>query len=112
MDQATELEGKERRLRIDKFVVPEDALEEFVAKMKYLQETLGSLPGCERATVLRQVGGPGKFNVLTFVQWKDQASVTNAVEVMERKFRNEGFDPRAFTERLRIQPDLGLYTLA
>lgn len=102
-------ENQAARFRIDKFAVPAEALDEFVAQMKHLQQHLRSLPGCVSASVLTQVGGPGRFNVLTWVEWTDSASVAHATAVMQKTLVDEGFDPRAFTERLRVQGDLGVY---
>lgn len=112
MTQISNDKNQEARFRIDKFAVPADALNAFVAQMKHLQHTLRSLPGCENACVLTQVNGPGRFNVLTWVEWKDSASVANATAVMQKKFADEGFDPKAFTERLRVDGDLGVYVAA
>ena len=55
---------------------------------------------------------PGRFNVVTWVEWKDPASVAHATEVMQKKFAEEGFYPKAFTEELRVQGDLGVYVAA
>jgi heme-degrading monooxygenase HmoA len=109
MTQVSNDESQAARFRVDKFAVPADALDAFVAQMKHLQHTLRSLPGCENACVLKQVAGPGRFNVLTWVEWKDPASVAHATAVMQKKFADEGFDPKAFTEKLGVQGDLGLY---
>lgn len=49
---------------------------------------------------------------MTWVEWKDPASVAHATEVMQKKFAEEGFDPKAFTEELRVQGDLGVYVAA
>jgi quinol monooxygenase YgiN len=112
MIQVSNDESPAARFRIDKFAVPADALDEFVAQMKRLQHTLRALPGCENACVLTQVAGPGRFNVLTWVEWKDPASVAHATAVMQKKFADENFDPKAFTERLQVDGDLALYAVA
>ena len=95
--------------RVDRFIVPAHALDAFVAQMKRLQATLQALPGCLHATVLTQLGGPGRFNVLTWVEWKDQASVDQAAAAMQRQFAAEGFVPKAFLQQLGAEADLGLY---
>jgi quinol monooxygenase YgiN len=87
-------------------------VDEFVAQMQRLQATLQAQPGCLQAMVLTQCGGPGRFNVLTWVAWKDQASVDQAAAAMQRQFAAEGFDPNAFLQRLGAEPDLGVYRAA
>jgi len=98
--------------RVDKFAVPAHAVDALVAQMKHLQATLQAQPGCLHAMVLTQRGGPGRFNVLTWVEWKDQASVDQAAAAMQRQFAAEGFDPKAFLQRLGAEADLGLYHAA
>lgn len=97
------------RFRIDKFAVPTQAVDDFVAQMKHLQTTLQAQPGCTHAAVLTQLGGPGRFNVLTWVEWEDQASVDAAAAVMQKQFASDGFDPKAFMQRLGAEGDLGVY---
>ena len=95
--------------RVDKFTVPAHAVDAFVAQMKHLQATLQAQPGCLHATVLTQLGGPGRFNVLTWVEWQDQAAVDQAAPAMQRQFAVENFDPKAFLQQLGAEADLGLY---
>ena len=98
--------------RIDKFAVPAPAVDEFVAQMKHLQATLQAQPGCLHTKVLTQLGGPGRFNVLTWVEWRDQASVDQAAAAMQRQFAAEGFDPKVFLQRLGAEADLAVYRVA
>lgn len=97
------------RFRIDKFAVPAHAVDEFVAQMKHLQSTLQAQPGCANAAVFTQLSGPGRFNVMTWVEWEDQASVDAAAAVMQKRFASDGFDPKAFLQRLGVEADLGVY---
>ena len=94
--------------RIDKFVVPTDARPAFIAQMQRIQETLRSLPGCRRTLVLDQTGGTGEFNVLTLVEWANEA----AVVFVKKKFTDEGFDPAAFTRNAGVRSDQGFYAVA
>ncbi len=98
-----------RRFRVDKFAVPAHAVDEFVAQMKHLQSTLQAQPGCANAAVFTQLSGPGRFNVMTWVEWDDQASVDAAATVMQKRFASDGFDPKAFLQRLGVEADLGVY---
>lgn len=95
--------------RIDKFVVPSRVLREFVDKMSNLKITLQAMPGCIRAEVLTQIDGPGQFNVLTMVEWQNMDAVFAAKSAMQSYFLTEGFDPKAYIDRLGVDADLGLY---
>jgi hypothetical protein len=98
--------------RIDKFAVPADALPEFIERLHVIQRTLGAIPGCQQNLVLTQTGGPGEFNVVTIVEWANKDAVLSAIAVVEKKYAEEGFNPAEFVQKLRVRPDLGLYTSA
>lgn len=98
--------------RVDKFVVPAGALATFVEQMQHIQRLLRTQPGCVRATVLKQTGGSGEFNVLTLVEWESDAAVAAAQEAVQQKFAQEGFDPKAFAQGLGARSDLGFYAQA
>lgn len=99
--------------RIDKFVVPTDAMPAFLDKMLHIQQAVRVLPGCIRDSVLTQTGGSGRFNVVHLVEWVNADAVTAAQAAMQQMFAEEGFDPTAFFVReLGAQADLGLYVSA
>ncbi|GGY61079.1 hypothetical protein GCM10011613_00540 [Cellvibrio zantedeschiae] len=99
------------RLRVDKFVVPEAVHQQFVEKMKYLQQTLRRLPGCKSANVLSKTEGAGEYNVITLVEWENEAAIADAFSVMQQKFAEEKFDPKEFTRALGVKADLGFYKI-
>lgn len=98
--------------RVDKFVVPAEALPTFIEQMQHIQRAVRSLPGCQRDLLLTQTGGAGEFNVVRMIEWASAQAVAAAVEVMQKKFADEGFDPAAFVQRLGVRADLGLYSKA
>lgn len=95
--------------RIDKFVVPADALPPFLEQVHRTQRTLGSLPGCQQNLVLTQTGGSGEFNVVTVVEWGSAQAIAAAHDTMQKQYAQENFDPAAFMQRLGVCADLGLY---
>jgi quinol monooxygenase YgiN len=98
--------------RIDKFVVPPEAVPAFVAQMQHIQQTLRRQPGCLRQLVLTQSGGSGEFNVLTLVEWESREAIAAAQQIVQKQFAEEGFDPAAFTRSLGVRADLGFYERA
>lgn len=63
--------------RIDKFVVPETAREEFLKRVRETHRILCRQPGFIRV-VVRQIAGPGRFNLVTLAKWeKDSKSAGN-----------------------------------
>ncbi|MET3177292.1 UNVERIFIED_ORG: quinol monooxygenase YgiN [Variovorax guangxiensis] len=98
--------------RVDKFAVPAEARQAFIAQMQRIQQTLRNLPGCLRAHVLDQTGGGSEFNVLTLVEWTSEQAVASATELVKKKFAEEGFDPVEFTKKAGVRSDQGFYRIA
>jgi len=98
--------------RIDKFIVPAAVLNVFVDQMHRIQNTLRTLPGCLRAMVLTQTGGPGEFNALTVVEWANDEAVAAAQQAVQKKFAEDGFDPKTFVQGLGVRSDLAMYAQA
>lgn len=96
--------------RVDKFIVPTEALPAFLALMQKIQRLVLTLPGCERDLVLTQTGGAGQFNVVHLIEWADDQAVANALNLMPLKFAEEGLDPPALIKSLGVQVDFGLYS--
>ena len=95
--------------RVDKFVVPEFAREEFLARIRETHELLRRQPGFLRDAILEQISGPGKFNIVTVAEWKDQASIDAARAVVKKAHAERGFSPQETMRRLGIEADLADY---
>lgn len=95
--------------RVDRFVVPAEALPAFMERLRFTQQTLDTVPGCKQNLVLKQEGGPGEFNIITLVEWSDAEAITAAKATMQAKYAEDGFDPVAFMQQLSVQADMGVY---
>src|SRR5262245_39478099 len=95
--------------RVDKFAVPDDAREEFLARVHSTHELLRTLPGFVRDLVLEQSSGPGEFNFVTVVEWEGPEYIDAARESVAALHRRLHFDVRETLERLGIRADLGFY---
>jgi heme-degrading monooxygenase HmoA len=98
--------------RIDRFVVPADAVPAFLERLHHIQRTLGTLPGCQQNLVLAQKGGKGESTMVTVVEWASAQSMAAAKAAVEKRYASEGFEPSAFMQKLGVRADLGVYTLA
>lgn len=96
--------------RIDKFVVPAHARDEFLKGVDATHGELRKQSGFIRDFVLEQVSGPGEFNFVTFVEWANQSALEAAVRKIKRFHRNIGFDGRELVDRLGIAADMANYT--
>jgi len=95
--------------RIDRFNVPANALPAFMERLRITQRALDPLPGCRQNLVLAQPDIAGEFNVITVVEWSDEAHMAAAKAAMQARYASERFDPAAFMQSLGVQADLGVY---
>ncbi|AIY39200.1 hypothetical protein LT85_0040 [Collimonas arenae] len=95
--------------RVDKFIVPETAQQEFLAKVRTTHALLRSLPGCTQELVLEQTSGPGSYNYVTVLGWSDLASIEAAKIEVQKLHAKTDFHPQVMFNRLGIQADLGNY---
>jgi heme-degrading monooxygenase HmoA len=97
--------------RIDRFVVPVNAVPAFIERLHHIQRTLGTMPGCQQNLVLTQKGVSGESNMVTVVEWANVQSMAAAKAAVEKIYAAEGFDPSAFMQKLGVRSDLGVYSL-
>jgi heme-degrading monooxygenase HmoA len=95
--------------RVDKFVVPPHARDEFLSKVRKTHELLRTLPGFLRDLVLEQSSGPGEFNFVTVAEWDDPASVENAKAAVKAMHEAMNFNPQELFARLGIKADVANY---
>lgn len=95
--------------RIDRFNVPEGAMEPFMRRVQRIQSLIDPLPGCRQNLVLTQPRDIGTLRVMTVVEWENTAAMDAAKAYVQRQYAQEGFDPPAFMRELGVEADLGLY---
>ena len=98
-----------RIYRVDKFIVPERAREEFMSKVRNTHELLRTLPGFRQDFVLEQSAGPGEFNFVTIVEWENGEAIEHARAVVMARQKEMNFNPPEMFARLGIKADLGNY---
>jgi heme-degrading monooxygenase HmoA len=96
--------------RVDKFVVPDAAREEFLGRVRSTHQLLKAQPGFVRDVVLEQSSGPGRFNFVTVVEWQSQAAMEAAKAVVMAAHAKSGFNPQELFARLGIETDIANYT--
>lgn len=99
----------DRIYRVDKFIVPRKAREEFIVRVRSAHKVLRTLPGFLQDFVLEQLSGPGEFNVVTIVEWDRAESMENAKAAVARRYKEMNFNPQEFIERSGIKTDIGEY---
>ena len=99
----------DRIYRVDKFVVPSSARQEFLDRVQRTHALLKAQPGFVQDFVLEQFSGPGEFNVVTTVEWASQEAFENASAVITARYREMNFNPQETLARLGIKADLANY---
>ncbi|ESZ38158.1 hypothetical protein [Mesorhizobium sp. L2C066B000] len=95
--------------RVDKFVVPAEAREEILLKVRATHELLRLQQGFVQDFVLEQFSGPGEFNLVTIVEWENQAAVDNVVPIVKAAHERAGFSPQETIARLGVKADIANY---
>lgn len=95
--------------RVDKFVVPQAAREEFLKRVCDTHQVLRRQPGFIRDALLEQVAGPGKFNIVTIAEWESQQAIDAARAVVAKAHSESGFNAQETMARLGIEADIANY---
>lgn len=95
--------------RLNRFVVPLDARDEFLATAKEIHRLLREQAGFVREAHLEQPGPEGAFVLVTLTQWRDETSVLNAQAAMAAMQRQTGLDAQALMARLGVRAEFGHY---
>ena len=95
--------------RVDKFVVPAAAREEFLVKVMMTHKLLEAQDGFIDQRVLEQVAGPGEFNFVTIAEWENTEVVERARAAVAAAHKAANFDPQEMFSRLGIRADIASY---
>ncbi|MBY5838111.1 antibiotic biosynthesis monooxygenase [Rhizobium leguminosarum] len=96
-------------LRVDKFIVPAAAREEFLVNVMMTHKLLEAQDGFIDHRVLEQVAGPGEFNFITIAEWENTEVVERAQAAVAAAHKAANFDPQEMFARLGIHADIAGY---
>ena len=96
--------------RVDRFAVPRAALAAFLERVRRSQRLLDEQPGCLQNLVLsRDDGAQADVDIVTIVEWADEAAMHAAKATVQARYAAEGFDPAAFMRGLGVRADMVSY---
>lgn len=98
--------------RVDKFVVPEAAREEFWGHVGRTHEILRKQDGFLDDVLLEQHSGPGRFNAITIVRWSSADDLPAARLAAEAGHQAVNFVPAEFFAKAGIEADVANYVEA
>jgi hypothetical protein len=95
--------------RVDKFVVPTEAREEFWKHVRRTHEVLRRQPGFVEDALLENPTGQDRYDIDTIVQWASVDDLAKAKTAVEQSHQAAQFSPPEFFRRAGIKADLGTY---
>jgi heme-degrading monooxygenase HmoA len=98
-----------RFYRVDKFIVPGAARDEFLARVFQTHEVLRKQPGFIQDFLLERLSGPDELSIVTIAEWESDDFVAGAKAAVAALHRSTNLDPQELFARLAIKPDLGNY---
>src|SRR6266849_2215717 len=99
----------EEIFRVDKFVVPAHAREEFLTTSHAIHEVLRTQAVFVREAILEQTSAPGEFNFVTIVEWENSDDIAGARRDVAALHQKMNFDAQAMINRLEIRADMANY---
>lgn len=98
-----------KQIFIDKFLVPEKAIQEFKEKSKINMSFITKQPGFIKDEAFECMDEKGNLIYITIVTWKDGDAIKKAKAAVQAEYRRQGFNPLEMMERLNIALDRGIY---
>jgi heme-degrading monooxygenase HmoA len=100
---------RESVYRIDRFVVPTAAREEFLKNIARVHAVLREQRGFIWDAILESDAGPSEFNIITIAEWENAEVMEPAKAAVMTSHRAANFDPQEMFRRLDIRMELGNY---
>jgi hypothetical protein len=99
----------ERVYRLDRFVVPAAAREEFLMRVNQTHEILRSQAGFLQDFLLERPGEDDATIIITMVEWESQATVDRVIPIVQAAHRDMSFSPKETIARLGVTAEIGMY---
>ena len=97
---------------VDKFVIPQNSVDEFIRQMNYNRNFIKQQPGLVKSERYDQKDENGNLTILTVAVWQNQESLEKAKGAIQREFKRIGFNPQEFYKRLYITMERDMYVIA
>lgn len=97
------------RYRVDTFVVPVAARDEFLYRVRETHSLLQTQPGFVQDQLLERTADDGSLTIVTLVEWESETAMAGARAAVAALRAKTGFDPRQLIEKLSIRADLAEY---
>jgi hypothetical protein len=102
-------QGLDRVYRLDRFVVPAAARDEFLMRVGQTHKILRKQWGFIQDFLLERPGEDGATIIVTMVEWDSQETVDRVVPIVQAAHREIGFSPKETIARLGVTAEIGIY---
>lgn len=99
-----------KQIFIDKFLVPENAVQEFKERTKLNMDFIRKQLGFIKEEAYERKDENGNLVYITVVIWENEAAIKKAKAVIQAEYKRQRFNPMEMMERLHIILDRGTYT--
>ncbi len=107
--QTSKKQDSPEQIFIDKFLVPQNAVQEFSERMSINRNFIKKLPGFIADNAYERTDEQGNLIVITVAIWKNEDAIRKAKEAVQAEYKREGFDMQGMLKRLNIIIDRGMY---
>ena len=104
-DNSDSVKESEKIFRVDKFLVPDHAQDEFLQAVKKTHIFLRTCPGFIHDYIFKQFSGDGNYNFVTVVEWQNLQFVSKAKEAVQQMQNQEKFNLQEIIKRNEIKSD-------
>ena len=94
---------------IDKFIVPEQAKQEFTQRVNINRNLFKYLPGFIKDAAYERTDEQGSLIYITIAVWENENALQKAKEAVQEENKKQAFNPAEMFERLNITMERGTY---
>ncbi|KAF0143045.1 MAG: hypothetical protein FD122_3 [Stygiobacter sp.] len=99
-----------RQIFIDKFLVPEKAIQEFKERTKISLSYIAKQPGFIKLEAYERFDENGNLIYIGIVVWENDDAFKKAKAAVDAEYKKQGFNPKEMMERLHIILERDIYT--
>ena len=99
-----------KQILIDKFTIPQNAVEEFTERMNYNRGFIKDIQGFIKDSVYQRKDENGNSVIVTVAEWENESFLAQAKEAVLDEYKRIGFNPQEMYSRLNITIERGIYS--
>ena len=94
---------------IDKFFVPQNAIEEFTQRMQINRDFIKKLPGFIEDEAFVRTDEDGNLICITVAKWQNAEALESAKAAVQKEYQRTNFNPSEMMQRLNVTMERGSY---